>query len=74
MRSLRSKFGRAFGISQARTAYAVLTDVNKFASDSEHYLGKFIKFYALGLFLFFQDQKSNMYHDYQRHLVLRLQK
>jgi len=29
MRSLRSKFGRAFGVSQARAAYAVLYDVMK---------------------------------------------
>ena len=73
MRCLRSKYGR--GLSpKARTAYTLLADVNKFASDSEHYSGKFIKFYALGLLSLFQDQRSNTYHDCQHHLLRHLQK
>lgn len=69
----REQYGRGLS-GKARTAYTLLADVNNFASDSEHYLGKFIKFYALDLFLLFQDQRSNMYRDYQHHLLRHLQK
>jgi len=61
MRSLRSKFGRAFGVSQARATYAVLADVNKFASDSEHYSGKFYFF----IFLFQIPLKQNPQKSFQ---------
>ena len=55
------------GFEKARTAYTLLADVNKFASDSEHYSGKFY-FFIFHYHLFFLDQNNEIQHQNQMHL------
>ena len=57
MRCLRSKYGRGLSL-KARTAYTLLADVNKFASDSEHYSGKF---YFLSLSTILLNSPSDIF-------------
>ena len=61
MRCLRSvaEQNMGEGFEKARTAYTLLYDVNKFASDSEHYSGKFNFYYSSNNFTILMTSSSS---------------